>query len=168
MANPKQGGGDNKSKREHHVVVRGSIASHTPVEEESQRRTERQEDESTHKAERDIDWGREKKKTWLEGIALIAVLAYTGVTTWQGCMLRESITNNIGLQHFFLECEQHMWIVSERPIPVGIRFDVGPEWFWLHHSFVDYLVRSDDAYLAYLKEYYKYTVMAPEVGWERL
>ena len=56
-----------------------------------------------------------------------------------------------------------MWLISERRIPVGYRIDVGPEWFWFHHTFVDYMVNSDDDYLVQLKKFYKHAVMAPEV-----
>lgn len=94
MSKPKNNSGNNKPKHEHNVIVSGSLSVHTPVEEQKQHRTERQEDATQRSTERQEDRGRETAKIWLEGLTLIAVVFYSGITTWQGCMLKESITNN--------------------------------------------------------------------------
>ena len=87
MAQRNQGSGDRKGKPEHKVAVSGSIQVYRPPEIEQRHSTERKEDETTHKAERKEDRGRETTRMWLEGLTLLAVLVYAGITFWQGTLI---------------------------------------------------------------------------------
>ena len=56
-----------------------------------------------------------------------------------------------------------MWLISERNLPIGVQFHGAGDWFCFHFKFVAYLVNSKDEYLSYLKNFYAYSIMAPEV-----
>ena len=49
-----------------------------------------------------------------------------------------------GLDKLFVECETHMWRVTERPLPTGVRIDGGSDWYVLHRRFVEYAMAGDD------------------------
>jgi hypothetical protein len=128
LTKDKKTGGGGKPKREHEVLVRGAISVHTPVEEQSKHNSEREADATKHSTERDEDRGRETVKIWLEGLTLFAVLFYSGVTAWQGCMLRKNITNNT--TQFQIEQRPYVWTTNNRPktiIKAGLPMSVNIE-----------------------------------------
>ena len=69
-----------------------------------------------------------------------------------------------GLDRTFVECDNHMWRVASRPPPVNIVLDGGSDWIIVHRDFVQYLVTSDDQFLAALKRYFQFTLLPAEVG----
>jgi hypothetical protein len=128
LADKKHGGGKSKPKHEHNVVISGAISAHTPVEEQKERGTERQEDATKHDTERTEDRGRESIKIFIEGFTLLAVLFYSAVTTWQGCLLRQSIRNNT--DQFHIDQRPYVWTSNKRPktnIHAGSRLWVNVE-----------------------------------------
>lgn len=71
---------------------------------------------------------------------------------------------NQALGHAFLQCENHMWRVGPRRLPLGIQFTGGSDWFCLNHEFVDYVINSNHEYLLNLKHFYKYSLLPSEVS----
>ena len=57
-----------------------------------------------------------------------------------------------------------MWLLGKQELPEGINFYNGYEWICLHRDFVEYAVTGTDPLLTGLKEIYKYTMAAEEVG----
>ena len=73
-----------------------------------------------------------------------------------------SYTVKQGLGYIFLECENRMWRIMNRSLPIGLQMDGGSDWFCLNYDFVHYLINSNDEYLDYLKFYFKYTLLPSE------
>ena len=113
MAQPDKPGGKQKPKREHDVHVRGTIYTNLSPDEEKRRSAERKQDATAHETERKIDLGRESHKVWLERFTLLAVIIYAGITCWQGCLTRESITNNT--KQFQIDQRPYVWDNNVRP-----------------------------------------------------
>ncbi|XP_050723662.1 xylosyltransferase oxt-like [Eriocheir sinensis] len=67
-----------------------------------------------------------------------------------------------GLDRTFLECENHMWRIGERHLPLGIRVDGGSDWLCLNRAFVDYVVTSQSQLVRGLKKVYSYTLLPAE------
>lgn len=70
---------------------------------------------------------------------------------------------NQAIEHAFLECDNHMWRVGTRKLPLGIQFTGGSDWFCLNYEFVDYVVNSDHEYLKNLKSFYRNSLLPSEV-----
>lgn len=68
-----------------------------------------------------------------------------------------------GLDKTFVECENHMWRISDRELPDGIQFDGGSDWVGLSRNFVEYLTKPDqDEMLAGLLKVYQHTLLPAE------
>ncbi|CAL4109821.1 unnamed protein product [Meganyctiphanes norvegica] len=67
-----------------------------------------------------------------------------------------------GLDRSFHECENHMWRIGERKLPLGIRMDGGSDWLCLNRKFVEYVVTSTDQLVMGLKKVYSYTLLPAE------
>ena len=67
-----------------------------------------------------------------------------------------------GLDRVFLECENHMWRLSERSTPEGIIIDGGSDWIALNYDFSNYVIESMDQNLAQLKTWFNYTLLPAE------
>jgi protein xylosyltransferase len=63
----------------------------------------------------------------------------------------------------FVECDQRMWRVGLRKLPIGLQVEGAIDWFFLHHRFIYYLIYSREDYLIFLKRYFNHTVYSPEV-----
>lgn len=57
-----------------------------------------------------------------------------------------------------------MWRIATRPPPENIVLDGGSDWIIVHKDFVQYLVTSNDQFLAALKRYFQFTLLPAEVG----
>ena len=68
-----------------------------------------------------------------------------------------------GMFWHFVECDNRMWRIGERQLPLGLQFDGASDWICLHHTFVAYLIDSNHTYLRYLKRLFDNSIMAPEV-----
>ena len=68
-----------------------------------------------------------------------------------------------GLDRTFVECDNHMWRVSNRPLPPDINVDGGSDWIAIHRNFSRYLVTGTDPFLVGLKTYYRYSLLPAEV-----
>jgi hypothetical protein len=112
LANRDQAG-SRKGRPEHKVLVSGSIQVNRPPEIERRHNSERKDDDATHKAEREEDAGRERKKMWLEGLTLAAVLGYAFIAAWQGFLTRESIDNNS--KQFQIDQRPYIWTTNKTP-----------------------------------------------------
>ena len=67
-----------------------------------------------------------------------------------------------GLDRVFLECENHMWRITERKTPEGIIIDGGSDWIALNYEFSKYLIESTDQNLEELKTWFNYTLLPAE------
>lgn len=74
-----------------------------------------------------------------------------------------------GLDWTFYECDNHMWRVNKRQLPLGIQVDGGSDWVCLSKEFVTYLVSSpssseeeDAGLLTGLKAIFNYTLLPAE------
>ncbi|XP_063876374.1 xylosyltransferase oxt-like isoform X1 [Scylla paramamosain] len=67
-----------------------------------------------------------------------------------------------GLDRTFLECENHMWRIGERRLPLGVRVDGGSDWLCLNRAFVEYVVTSQSQLVQGLKKVYSYTLLPAE------
>ena len=56
-----------------------------------------------------------------------------------------------------------MWKINKRMFASGLQFGGGSDWFILNSNFIDYILSSNDEYLQYLKDFYKYTLLPSEV-----
>jgi hypothetical protein len=120
LAHPDKPDSGHKGKPEHKVLVSGSIQTHPPPEMEKKHDAQRKEDDTAHKAERKEDAGFERKKMWLEGLTLAAVIVYAGIALWQGCLTRETITN--GTQQFNMSNRPWVGIVGDIIVTKPIEF----------------------------------------------
>ena len=68
------------------------------------------------------------------------------------------------MQTYFTECESRAWRIGPRPIPTGLKYRQGSDWFVLHHDFVEYIATSDSDMIVYLKEFYKNAPVPSEVN----
>lgn len=49
-----------------------------------------------------------------------------------------------GFDHFFVECDEHMWRIGSREeLPKNIRIDGGSDWLVLHKDFAKYSVSNE-------------------------
>lgn len=71
---------------------------------------------------------------------------------------------NQGVEYAFLECDNHMWRIGNRKLPIGIQFNGGSDWFCLESEFVQYIIDSQHDYLNNLKTFYKYSLLPSEVA----
>lgn len=67
-----------------------------------------------------------------------------------------------GIDRSFHECENHMWRIGERKLPLGIRMDGGSDWLCLNRKFVEYVITSTDQLVTGLKKVYSYTLLPAE------
>ena len=71
---------------------------------------------------------------------------------------------NSGIERTFLQCENRMWRIGVRQLPLGLQIDGGSDWFCLNHEFVEYVLNSGHDYLKHLKTFYNYTILPSEVN----
>ena len=74
----------------------------------------------------------------------------------------EKFIKKQGLDRVFLECENHMWRIGERPTPEGIIIDGGSDWITLSYKFSKYLIESNDQALNDFKTWFNYTLLPAE------
>ena len=74
-----------------------------------------------------------------------------------------SFVKNQGLEYVFNQCENRMWRIANRSLPLGLQLDGGSDWFCLHYEFIDYIINSNDEYLFDLKLFYNFTLLPSEV-----
>ncbi|CAG5128244.1 unnamed protein product, partial [Candidula unifasciata] len=91
------------------------------------------------------------------------------LTAYKGLNFLRSFGKNVprfikkqGMDQTFHECENHLWRVSERPLPRGIVFDGGSDWIGLWWEFAHYSLYSKDPLVTGLKQYYKYSLLPVE------
>ncbi len=75
----------------------------------------------------------------------------------------QRLLQNQGFHYHFAECENRMWLISERKLPIGIQFELANDWVMLHYSYINYFINSKDEYLVYLKNLLFDSIMSPEV-----
>lgn len=68
-----------------------------------------------------------------------------------------------GLDKTFYECDTHMWRVSDRELPLGIRLDGGSDWVGLSREFCEYITLKQDDLVKGLKKIFRYTLLPAEV-----
>ena len=78
-------------KDEASCYVHGAIEAHPPKSLIEKHDTERAENAATHVTERKEDRRRETYKLLLEGLTVLAVIVYAGLTYWQICLTRQSL-----------------------------------------------------------------------------
>lgn len=67
-----------------------------------------------------------------------------------------------GLDRVFLECDNHMYRLTERTMPKGIEIDGGSDWLAINREFSEWLVFSKDENLEQLKVWFNYTLLPAE------
>src|SRR5689334_8972158 len=86
-------------------------------------------------------------------------LSYVSLTT-------RPVISDALLWHF-IECDNHMWKITKKEMPIGIQFEGNSDWHCLNYLFVDYIVNSQDEFIVELKEYFKTFVVPTEVRMDR-
>ena len=69
-----------------------------------------------------------------------------------------------GLDRTFVECDNHMWRVDNRPLPGDITVDGGSDWIAIHRNYSRYLVTDRSRFLTSLKRYYEFSLLPAEVS----
>ena len=70
--------------------------------------------------------------------------------------------NHQAIKHHFLECENRMWLISERKIPIGVQYETANDWIMLHYTFVNYILQTTDDYFHYLTNLMHNTLLSAE------
>jgi len=68
-----------------------------------------------------------------------------------------------GLDRTFVECDNHMWRVDNRPLPPDVTVDGGSDWIAITRNYTHYLSTSRDPFLVGLKRYYEFSLLPAEV-----
>ena len=68
-----------------------------------------------------------------------------------------------GLDRTFVECDNHMWRVDNRKLPVDITVDGGSDWIAIHRNYSRYLVTDRSRFLTGLKRFYEFSLLPAEV-----
>ena len=68
-----------------------------------------------------------------------------------------------GLDRTFVECDNHMWRVDNRPLPPDVTVDGGSDWIAITQNYSHYLSTSRDPFLVGLKRYYEFSLLPAEV-----
>ena len=50
----------------------------------------------------------------------------------------------IGYNYTFVECDEHLFLVSPRTLPLGIKYNTGSDWFTLSKEFVEYIIHQQE------------------------
>jgi hypothetical protein len=64
----------------------------------------------------------------------------------------------------FEECDDHVFKVFPRNLPVGLQIEFESDWVTLHYNYVNYLVTSDDQFLNSWKSFLNHTIIPTEVN----
>ncbi|TRY63197.1 hypothetical protein TCAL_03549 [Tigriopus californicus] len=67
-----------------------------------------------------------------------------------------------GMDKTFVECDNHMYRIGSRQIPMGIQIDGGSDWVCLHRDFVQYLTHGSDETLEGLKRFFNFALLPAE------
>lgn len=70
--------------------------------------------------------------------------------------------NEQALKYHFVECENRMWLISERKLPIGVQFETANDWIMLHYSFVNYILKTQDEHFHYLTNFMHNTLLSAE------
>ena len=74
-----------------------------------------------------------------------------------------SIKEEDWVKRYFVECDEYVWSIGDRNFANGLKIEQGSDWFCLHSSYVEYLTKSNDSYLNYLKDYFSNSIVPSEV-----
>ena len=80
-----------------------------------------------------------------------------------GCSHRRFIQKQ-GLDRTFVECDNHMWRVGNRPLPKDITIDGGSDWIAINRRYAHYLVTGNDDLLGKIKRIFEFSLLPAEVG----
>ncbi len=68
-----------------------------------------------------------------------------------------------GLDRTFLQCDNHMWRLGNRKLPLGIQIDGGSDWVCLGKEFARYVVSGEkDGFIEGLRDYFRYALLPAE------
>lgn len=67
-----------------------------------------------------------------------------------------------GLDKTFYQCENHMWRLGNRQLPLGIQVDGGSDWVCLSREFARYVTDSRDPLVSGLKLVFNHTLLPAE------
>ena len=67
------------------------------------------------------------------------------------------------MEFLFYECDAHMWRITQRKIPTGVRIDGGSDWLGLDREFCEYAVGIQDELARGLKAFWQYSLLPSEV-----
>lgn len=67
-----------------------------------------------------------------------------------------------GLDRTFHQCDNHMWRLGSRSLPLGVQIDGGSDWICLNHDFAEYVVGSEDELVTGLKKVFTQTLLPAE------
>ena len=67
-----------------------------------------------------------------------------------------------GIDHSFVQCDNHMWNIGYRKLPEGIQMDGGSDWIILHKDFIQYVLTTDDVIVTRLESIYRHTLLPVE------
>lgn len=67
-----------------------------------------------------------------------------------------------GMDKTFVECDNHMYRIGSRQIPMGIQIDGGSDWICLYRDFVEYLIHGTDDTLDGLKRFFNFALLPAE------
>lgn len=72
-------------------------------------------------------------------------------------------SKNQAFETSFLQCENRMWRLGQKTVPLGIQFSGGSDWFCLNAKFINYLIKSKENFVDNLKLFFKYSLLPSEV-----
>jgi protein xylosyltransferase len=70
-----------------------------------------------------------------------------------------------GMMCHFLECDDHMWRLGERSIPIGIQYEGATDWLCLHYNIIEYIVTSNDRFVKQLTNLFRHIQVPTEVNY---
>ena len=71
--------------------------------------------------------------------------------------------NELNYNYTFVECDEHLYLVSPRILPTGVKYTSGPDWFTISRDLVQYLVyHQNESPLKEFLDIFKFTILSAE------
>ncbi|XP_063728615.1 xylosyltransferase 2-like isoform X2 [Symsagittifera roscoffensis] len=84
--------------------------------------------------------------------------------TGMKAVARSQFMKRQGVNQTFYQCDGHMFRLSARRVPYGVRFSGGSDWFVLARNFIDYLLHAppEDQLVDPLSRFYSFSLLPSE------
>jgi hypothetical protein len=81
-----------------------------------------------------------------------------------GTLLNKRFTEHQAFEKAFFHCDNHVWNIGVRSVPIGLQYSGGSDWFCLHYDFINYVIESEHEYVKEWKSFLHYSLLPSEVG----